>query len=154
MAPPEPSESSLSSSSVSLVSVPVDGIEQVWPLAEPLLAKATARTPKIDTEHFRLGCLDMTFQLWLIWDPDEGEALAAGITHIVIYPSGWKVCKGVAFGGHSMHRWKHLFGGIEEWAALEGCDAVEVRGRHGWEKILPEYTEIERVLSRTLVRAQ
>ena len=142
-------ESSESSSRVELVAIPDLMVESVWLLAEPFLAKATARTSKVSTSDFLDLLIGGHMQLWLIWTHDR-ELLAALVTEIVTFRNGWKVAKVVCLGGRQLDRWRHLMPKLESWARDESCDALEIIGRPGWGKIFQDYREIERTFAKEL----
>ncbi len=145
-------KNSRSLSSVELWLIPEDSVDMMWPVLEPLLAKATARTPKVDTESILYEAGVGICQLWVFFDKEEQECLAAFVTSIHLYPSNYKTIKILCLGGKDMHRWKHLISGIEEWGVKEGCTAVEIVGRPGWGKIYPDYVETERTFSKEIGR--
>ena len=143
---------SRSLSSVELWRIPEDSVDALWPMLEPLLEKATNRTPKVNTESILYEASVGVCQLWVFYDRNESEILAAFATHICMYPSDYKTIKILCLGGKELKKWKHLISGIEDWALEEGCSAVEIVGRPGWGKVYPDYIETERTFSKEISR--
>jgi len=148
----ESTESCSTVDEVVLVAVDPQGFGLVWPLAKALLRPAYDRTPKGDVANAWLKLMNGDYMLWLVWCPGHQEALAAWLTEIAIYPTGWKSVRIIAAGGHEMRRWVHLVATIEEFARDEGCDAVEILGRPGWAKVFSKYGygETTRVLGKVM----
>ena len=55
-----------------------------------------------------------------------------------------------AKGGASLQDWLGFLPVIEEYARLNGCQTVELIGRAGWEKILPDFEKKAVLLRKTL----
>lgn len=140
-------ESTESSSKARVLAIPPDGVERVEHLVEPLLTKATARTPKIDAADFLRQCRQSAMQLWVILD--DVDVMAAMVTQLTDWDAGWRACQVICLGGHSMARWSDVaIRELEAYAVAEDCDALELVGRPGWGRIFPDFVEVERVYSK------
>lgn len=53
-------------------------------------------------------------------------------------------------GGVRIKDWIHLLPTIEESAVAFGCKDIEIQGRAGWKKLLPEYKSNRIILSKEL----
>ena len=85
----------------------------------------------------------------LLWIATSDRALlAACVTELCISHRGL-VCIIVACGGSSVC-WPEAIKVIEEWAKEEGCEAVRIIGRPGWQRVLPEYAPKWRVFEKEL----
>jgi hypothetical protein len=129
--------------------VPVDPslVAGVWPHARALVKSAIDRTDLCnfcDVEREVLGGLQ---QLWLAWNGTAIEA--AAVTQLVLIGDR-KVCIIVACGGQGCKRWLPLIAGIEQFARNEGCRAVRIIGRKGWQRILADYRANYVVMDREL----
>ena len=60
------------------------------------------------------------------------------ITELIEYPLR-RVLHVFLASGRLPRDWRDLWRGIERWAASDGCAAVEIRGRPGWARRLPDY---------------
>jgi hypothetical protein len=131
-----------------LVGIPAPALEEAWPNVAPHLARAIAEGDgemTLDDLKALLAARDA--QLWAAVD-GEGRTIGAGCTEIAAYPRR-KVCAVFLWGAADGRRgeWRGGLGVVERWARLQGCDAVEVRGRKGWARVLPGY-EPRRVILR------
>jgi hypothetical protein len=129
--------------------VPVDPslVAGVWPHARALVKSAMDRTDLGnfgDVEREVLGGMQ---QLWLVWNGTAIEA--AAVTRLVLIGSR-KICIIVACGGSGRKRWLPLIAGIEQFARNEGCRAVRIIGRKGWQRILADYRANYVVMDREL----
>lgn len=132
---------SLCSLSVELSLVPEDGVDRVWPLIAPILTKPLATTKKSSLESIRRQALEGSVQIWAAHN--EEEVKMSCVTEIVTYPNEYKTARILLLGGHDMGLWKGLMPIIEDWAAKNGCEAVEIAGRRGWGRVYPEYLVTE-----------
>ena len=114
--------------------VPVENLEQLWPMAEPYIKKAVEKSDgTYTTEEIKHGCL-WEYILWIV-----RNGKAAIILEVSEYHSG-KQCDIVMIGGDYMDEWIAELEEIEGWAKRVGCDRMILTGRLGWQKILTEYT--------------
>lgn len=143
----ESTESS-SRGDIQLLNVPQEGVLQAWPLVEPLIARAAAQTRKCNLSHLRSQLAEGGAQLWAIWEPTSEAVLAAFVTTLQSYPTGWNTARVVLLGGERMESWRHLLRQVEEWARSEGCDALEIVGRKGWQRVFPDYEHCETLISK------
>ena len=74
--------------------------------------------------------LEGRMQLW----PAEDACM---VTEISVYPKK-KILHGFLAGGN-MKRIEEMRGDAEEWAKLQGCSAVSIAGRAGWERVFKKY---------------
>jgi hypothetical protein len=82
--------------------------------------------------------------LWLV--RDDNEVLAAALTQI----SGSTICI-LSLGGKNMERW--LKPALDEFVTLSrknAMTAIEIDGRHGWKRTLPDFKHVRTVLRRQL----
>ncbi|WP_430913907.1 hypothetical protein [Methylobacterium sp. sgz302541] len=77
-------------------------------------------------------------QLVLI-HPEDGEAVAAGVTQVRDLERGGRSCIVLAVGGSGARAWRHTLRLIEAGATRIGCSRVEFVGRAGWAALLPDY---------------
>lgn len=132
---------------VELVPVDPSMVKGVWPHAGPLIKSAMDRTALGnfgDVEREVLGGMQ---QLWLAWNGSAIEA--AAVTRLVLIGNR-KICILVACGGKGRKRWLPLIAGIEQFARDEGCRAVRIIGRKGWQRILADYRVNYVVMDREL----
>jgi hypothetical protein len=122
-------------------------VEGIWPHAGPLIKRAMDRTELGNFGDVEREVLDGKQQLWLAWNGTAIEA--AAVTRIVLIGQR-KICILVACGGHGRKRWLPLIAGIEQFARNEGCAAMRIIGRKGWQRILADYHANYVVMDRKL----
>lgn len=115
---------------------------KLWPLVEPLIKRAT------DLDHGR-STPDTIKELIsqdkaLLWaDKNLKMVLVSSVEE---YPTGKKTLLLRVCGGEDLSICKQAFPMLKDYARDMGCDSVEVRGRKGWLKVLPEFKEDYTVL--------
>ncbi|HLB80612.1 MAG TPA: hypothetical protein VJJ77_08910 [Dongiaceae bacterium] len=136
-----------------LCGVPRWALDRYWPPAEAAIARAVARSDGRYAVADVLAALragDM--QLWVsLAEIDDGASAveAACITEIVSYPRE-KRCGIVFCAGKERKNWLHQLAGIETWAKALGCTAMELQGRPGWERILPDWRKTHVILRKRI----
>jgi len=87
--------------------------------------------------------------LWVAVDDGTAVVHAAMTTELVPMRSGM-VCWMRQCAGNRMRDWADFHVQIEEYARKEGCVKTVLRGREGWERVLPGYkvrsVQLEKVL--------
>lgn len=108
-------------------------IPSLWKTVRPWIKRAIeAEDIKLHNEEdIYTDLMTKDMQLWVM---DS----ACVVTQIQVYPRA-KICVIVLCGGSGMGGWVDGIREIEEWAKAEGCDAMKVHGRSGWEKVLNRY---------------
>jgi hypothetical protein len=118
-----------------------DELEAIWPQAAPLIERALAHAHgDYDLASVRASLEDGAQprrQLFVTWPYVE----AAGITAIELRPCV-KVLVIFAYSGRLVSDWQDILAAVEGWAKAEGCSAVEIQGRRGWERMLPGYRRL------------
>ena len=128
--------------SVDLLCVNPHDVQKVWPLASGLIRAAIERTELSDFEDIERDVLAGNQLLWLAIS-DHVEAAAT--THL-----SRGVCTLTACSGHQRERWLPLFVRIEKYAKDEGCRAMRIYGRPGWERVLDGYRREYVILEKAL----
>ena len=131
-----------------LYGIPSTAIDAVWEEVRPWIAAAckTSRG-KFDALDIKRGLLERDDQLW-IWR--SATAFAVGITRITNYPKQ-RVCTIRIVTGRNRREWeKECISQIERWATAQGCDAMELQARPGWERTLPDYDKTHVYLEKRL----
>ena len=138
---------------VILVPLPPENIEEAWPLVEPYASQMAERFPDDWPEpEIKRAAVEREITLWLVWEPATKEHFALAATCVARKPSGKRVLVIELCVGRESERWVHLIADLEKFGRDNGCVQVELRGRSGWARRLPEYvlTKGEPVLSKAL----
>ena len=120
----------------------------VWPMVTSLVARAleATRTPLAEVAG---NVMRGEALIWLALSNSHGiEAVAVTqLTEI----AGERICMIVSATGVTPRvRWLGLLARLEQYATAEGCAAIRLRGRKGWQRLLPHYTAPYIVLERRL----
>jgi hypothetical protein len=86
---------------------------------------------------------------WLWLAIDSGFVLAAAVTKVT-QENGERLCTIVACAGRDWTKFGRLIARLEDYARAEGCDAVEICGRPGWMRRLPDYRVTKIVIRKRL----
>ena len=112
-----------------------DELDSLWPKIEHLIERGLKRgNGGYSAADIRRAIARRKKQLWL-GVPDAGWAL---VTQLDLYPAG-KVCHIFLLAGRMPRGWQTILFHVEQWAKSEGCKAIELRGRIGWRRRLPDY---------------
>lgn len=130
-----------------LVCVPPDQNKAFWPYVEPLLRPAIENVGLSDFDEFAAGVLRGDALLWLVMD---GGKLKAAVTTTFQKVAQDKICVLTACGGNDMNDWLSLLDKIEAFAKAEGCRAMRIFGRAGWERALDGYRKTAIVIEKEL----
>lgn len=128
--------------SVDLICVDPKEVDQVWPYAGGMIRAAIERTNLSDFADIEKDVMSGDQLLWLAVS-DRIEAAAT--TQL-----SRNVCILTACGGHNRERWLPLFARIEKYAKDEGCRAMRIFGRRGWERVLSDYKVEHVILEKAL----
>lgn len=121
-------------------------IDEHWFWIESHLKRV--ESPDWSLDQVRNDLVTANAQLWSLLG-DRGEATCAVITRIENY-------HGTVFGvvwiaaGRGLEHSRVLLDEIEGWFRSMGCSRIELRGRKGWERVLPDYELKAVVLSKEL----
>lgn len=112
--------------------VPAERIAYVWAQVAPMFHKLEQDEFSLNDVHRLL--LDRALQLWLVYK--NLEVVAVVTTEIIVYPRRKSVKILFAAGAEAAH-WLHLIRDIViPWGKSQGCSAIEIEGRPGWEKLI------------------
>jgi len=132
-----------------LICVAPERVAEFWPFASHLIREAIERTDLSDFADIERHVLSGDQLLWIAWN---GEAIEAAATTHLIRAGMRSLCILTACSGKERERWLHLFEKIEQYARNEGCCAMRIYGRRGWERVLEgyktEYVILEKQLGR------
>lgn len=123
--------------------VPTHEIDSVWPYILPYIHNLQRRSEGqlfdwgYDENKLKHLLRTRQVQLWVGW-LQGGQIIGFTLTQLQMYKDH-KVCEIFAASGEEEIEkdWNVLITVIEDWAEnVEGCDAVLVNGRIGWNRVL------------------
>ena len=98
--------------------------------------------------------LDGWALLWVVWDecsPSHTPRKVYGVGVTQTSTTEWrKVCTIIAYSGEDRRRWLHLIKAVEDYARIEGCSAVRICGRKGWQRVLKDYRAKRVILEKEI----
>lgn len=128
-----------------ITGIPSRDATTVWPLAEPILRRATERTCGRFTAADaleRIARADM--QLWLGGNPVSSVA----VTEVLQYPR-LSECR-IVFAAGELGLLKAGMPMLEMWAQAQGCRIFSIEGRKGWERVFPGFIPEAVILRKDL----
>lgn len=129
------------------VCVPLSRVPEFWPLIADYIKQAVDKVGSTDYETLRQDVLHSRALLWIA--VGGMTTPAAAVTQVAI-ANGSKFCTIIACGGTDRARWLPLISQIEKYAAFEGCTKIQIIGRKGWQRVLPDYDAPFVVLEKAL----
>lgn len=123
----------------------------VWEEVEPLISRATQFSEGEMLPQDFLATLTMGgMQLWIAISGGDKVTLAM-VTQIIEYPQK-KVLRVITIAGEDFKEAHERFkGGIEDFALRTGCTSMELWGRKGWKKMLPDWKDSYIVFTKNLI---
>ena len=114
-----------------------DIVSSNWHIFRPLLEPLEHQDPLLFLPEDVLPLMRRgVLQLWA--GNDEFKIFAVMLTTVIAYPR-WKVCSILWVSGQKVLKMMPLLESIEDWALQQGCDAMNVSGRRGWQRVLWPY---------------
>src|SRR5262245_8314644 len=122
-------------------------VGQVWPHVAHLIRDAMERGGMGRFADVERDVLSANAYLWLAIE--SGAVLAAAVTQVT-QENDRRLCTIVACGGHDWRRWGALIEGLETYARAENCARMQIAGRPGWLRRLPDYRLAKIVIQKEL----
>lgn len=117
--------------------VPRDRIDDAWPLVKDLLASGLRYSHgRINIEDLRALIDEGQVYLWVAIK--GGQIICAAALEFVQYPQK-RACRLISVAGGTRNEWLHHRLSIDQWARDNDCDTIELVGRPGWRKVLPDW---------------
>ena len=114
-----------------------EDIPYVWEEVEPMLAMVSEHTEgELLTEDFMTPLEEGHMQLWVAIE--NKNIIAAMVTQVVTYPQK-RVLRIIALGGEGFKKIKEFTPMVESFAVRLECSSLELWGRKGWKKLLPDW---------------
>lgn len=114
--------------------VPALAVNELWPLAEPLLRDALKWHPFL-SETGLLELLNTDRAQLALFTADD-RVQAAMVMEVAQYPEH-RVGNAMFLGGHKgvMKFADAIVAHAEKWSRARGCDMIGLEGRKGWQKV-------------------
>lgn len=127
---------------------PEDAVK-IWHRVEPMLQKVVDHTEgELQPEDFLENIVNKYMHLWL--SVEDTEITMAMVTQIIEYPRR-KTLRIIAISGKNFKKTHSQFNDIiESFAIQTGCSGLELWGRKGWKKMLPDWENNYIVFTKNL----
>lgn len=122
-------------SKAELICVAPSRVKEFWPYVKVMIRRA-AKRGGADYAQIKDDLLNGLDLLWIAFD---GEQIMAAATTSLTTIGDRKICIISACGGAGWDRFGHLIQGLEDYAKNEGCVAMRIYGRVGWQRLLKGY---------------
>ncbi len=124
-------------------------VPYVWEDVAPMLAKAAVHSEgELEPEDFLEPLSTGEMQLWVAYEDDD-HINAAMVTQFIQYPQK-KILRIISLAGEDFKKIKNFQAVIEGFAIKYGCTAIELWGRKGWKKLLPDWKDAYTVYTKEL----
>jgi len=129
-------------------------VPYVWENVAPLLARVTQHTEgEMEPDDFLEALSLGEMQLWIAVEKYgmlEDSVHTAMVTQIIHYPQK-KVLRVIAIAGSNFKELHESFNSmVEAFAIQAGCSSMELWGRKGWKKMLPDWKDTYIVFTKDL----
>ena len=127
---------------------PEDGA-YLWQDVGPMLARVTERSEgEMEPDDYLETLTQGAMQLWIA--TEEKNITLAMVTQIISYPQK-KVLRVIAISGEKFIEAHSQFNDmVEAFAIRVGCSSMELWGRKGWKKMLPDWKDSYIVFTKDL----
>jgi hypothetical protein len=114
-----------------------EDVAYIWERVAPLLDEAQEHTEgEVESDDFLESLTHGDMQLWIA--TEENELHSIMITQIITYPQK-RVLRIISIAGSDFKRLYQFNEMVESFAIKTGCTSLELWGRKGWKKLLPDW---------------
>jgi hypothetical protein len=122
-------------------------VHQFWPHVSPFIRSAMYCGRISDFVGIECAVHAGRALTWIVWN---GSQIKAAVVTELSTANGDRYCTIVACGGEQRDQWLPLIGELESYAKREGCKAMRIYGRRGWQRVLPDYKPARVILEKEL----
>ena len=125
-----------------------EDVAYVWEEVAPLLDTVKEHTEgELETDDFLEPLTHGDMQLWIA---TEGSTVhGVMVTQLIPYPQK-KILRIISLAGENFEELREFQEMIEAFAVKTGCTALEMWGRKGWKKLLPDWEDTYVVYTKDL----
>lgn len=126
-----------------------EDVPYIWDNVGPMLAEIQEHSEgELKPDDFLDNLMTGNMQLWIA--TEDKEILMSMVTEIIKYPQK-KILRVIAISGKNFKELHERFNDmIESFAIQHGCSAMELWGRKGWKKMLPDWKDSYIVFTKDL----
>jgi hypothetical protein len=116
-----------------------EDVAYMWEEVVPLLARVAPHTEgEMEPDDYIEPLTHGDMQLWVV--VENKRVIAALITQIIPYPQK-KILRLISLAGEEFDKIKDFLDVVEAFAIKYECSALEMWGRKGWKKLLPDWKD-------------
>ena len=125
-----------------------EDVVYIWEQVAPLLERTKEHSEgELETDDFLEPLTHGDMQLWIA---TEGSTVhGVMVTQLVPYPQK-KILRIISLAGDNFEELRGFQEMIEAFAVKTGCTALEMWGRKGWKKLLPDWEDTYVVYTKDL----
>ena len=125
-----------------------EDIAYIWEDVAPLLEMVKEHTEgELETDDFLEPLTHGNMQLWIATEDKDIHAVM--VTQFVIYPQK-NILRIISLAGDDFEKIRNFQEIIEGFAIKNECTALEMCGRKGWKKLLPDWRDTYIVYTKDL----
>ena len=125
-----------------------EDVAYIWEEVAPLLEMVKEHTEgELETDDFLEPLTHGNMQLWIATEDKDIHAVM--VTQFVIYPQK-NILRIISLAGDDFEKIRNFQEMIEGFAIKNECTALEMWGRKGWKKLLPDWRDTYIVYTKDL----
>ena len=125
-----------------------EDVAYIWEEVSPLLERVKEHTEgEFETDDYLEPLTHGDMHLWIA--TEYSDVKAAMVTQFAIYPQK-NILRIVSMAGDDFEEIRGFQDMIEAFAVRMGCSALELWGRKGWKKLLPDWNDTYIVYTKDL----
>ncbi len=125
-----------------------EDVAYVWEEVSPLLDRVKEHTAgELETDDYLEPLTHGDMQLWIA--TEQSDVHAVMVTQLITYPQK-KILRIITLAGEDFEEIRSFQEMIEGFAIKLGCTALEMWGRKGWKKLLPDWKDTYIVYTKDL----
>ena len=123
-------------------------VAHIWEEVAPLLERVKEHTEgEFETDDYLEPLPHGDMHLWIA--TEQSDVKAAMVTQFAIYPQK-NMLRIISMAGEDFEEIRGFQDMIEAFAIKSGCSALEMWGRKGWKKLLPDWKDTYIVYTKDL----
>ena len=129
--------------------ISAEDVPYIWDDVGPMLHRVQEHSEgELETDDFLQQLMMGGMQLWI--STEDKEIVMSMVTMVVNYPQK-RILRVVSISGERFKELHEKFNDmVEAFAIKKGCSALELWGRKGWKKMLPDWKDSYIVFTKDL----
>ncbi len=126
-----------------------EDVPYIWDNVAPLLSKVIQHSEgELGTDDYLSNLISGSMQLWIV--TEDKKIILSMVTQIIQFPQK-KVLRTIALAGERFKEVHSQFSDmLASYALKNECSSLELWGRKGWKKMLPDWKDTYIVYTKDL----